>query len=368
VVVGADAWRGLLGRFAAEAAWNAHAPYGAALGASLAAVEVFKHLLIRSGIEDPQRRLVGDLAFSSFNYGVGAEAALGPDLRELELRDLAVAGCGAGGSAALYVLAMQPGIRGDIALIEPGRHKLSNLNRYLMTSASDVHERRHKLGSAVNHLARFAPTLRPTLYPVTWEMLDAHPWPLVLATVDTIPARWAIQWRTAKGAEILDAAVDDLLYSVFRVVPGGWCLECKHPYDPDYELKQRAKRWGQKLETVRNWTRENVPVTADMIARLAEVQNREPAEYAELEGLPFTETPAIIECGETKLQTDVPSQAPVLPLATTPVGVILAAEVAKHFVTPEAELMNWLAHDLGRRPDRPRLVKRPASAKCPRHD
>ena len=368
VIVGADAWRALLGRDAAEAAWEAQSPYGAALAASVAAVEVFKHLLHRSGIDDPQRRLVGDLAFSSFNYGVGDEAAVGPDLRELELLDVAVAGCGAGGSAALYVLAMQPGIKGEIALIEPGRHKLSNLNRYLMTSASDVHERRHKLGSAANHLARFAPMLRPTLYPLTWEMLDAHPWPLVLATVDTVPARWAIQRRAAEGAEILDAAVDDLLYSVLRVVPGGWCLECKHPYDPDYELRQRAKRWGQELETVRTWTRENVPVTADMIARLAEVQNREPAEYAELEGLPFTETPAMIECGETKLQTDVPSQAPVLPLATTPAGVILAAEVAKHFVAPEAQLMNWLAHDLGRRPGRPRLAKRPASAKCLRHD
>jgi hypothetical protein len=139
------------------------------------------------------------------------------------------------------------------------------------------------------------------------------------------------------------------------VVPGGWCLECKHPYDADYELKQRAKRWGQELDTVR-------------IACLAEVQNREPAEYAELEDLPFTETPAMIECGETKLQTEVPSQAPVLPLATTPAGVLLAAEVAKHFVAPEAQLMNWLAHDLGRRPDQPRLAKRPASAKCPRHD
>lgn len=367
VVVGADAWRALLGRYAAEADWDAHAPYGAALGASVAAVEVFKHLLLRSGIDDPQRRLAGDLAFSSFNYGVGAEAAVGPDVRELELLDVAVAGCGAGGSAALYVLALQPGIRGEIALIEPGRHKLSNINRYLMTTASDVHERRHKLGSAANYLSRFAPTLRPTLYPLTWEMLDAHAWQLVLATVDTVPARWAIQWR-AEGAEIFDAAVDDLLYSVFRVVPGGWCLECKHPYDADYEIKQRAKRWGREVETVRTWMRENVPVTAGMIACLAEVQNREPAEYAELEGLPFTETPAMIECGETKLQTEVPSQAPVLPLATTPAGVLLAAEVAKHFIAPEAQLMNWLAHDLGRRPDRPRLAKRPASAKCPRHD
>jgi hypothetical protein len=81
----------------------------------------------------------------------------------------------------------------------------------------------------------------------------------------------------------------------------------------------------------------------------------------------FTDVPALTECGETKLQTDVPSQAPVLPLATSAAGVILAAEIAKHFVAPEAQLVNWLGHDLGRRPDRPKVVDRPASGKCPRH-
>jgi molybdopterin/thiamine biosynthesis adenylyltransferase len=366
ITVAADGWRALIGRYAADAAWDAPTPYGAALAATLAAAEVFKHLLLRNGLDDPQRRLAGDLAFSSFNYGTDADAAIGPHLRELDLHDLVVVGCGAGGSAALYVLSMQPGLRGDIALIEPGRHKLSNLNRYLMTTATDVHEARHKLGSAANHLARYAPLLRPTLFPVTWEMLEVHPWSLVLSTVDTVPARWAIQHRVREGAEILDAAVDDLLYNIVRVVPRGWCLECKHPFDPDHELKQRAARWGQEVETVRSWTRDDIRVTAAMIERLAEIQNTNSAEFSELIGVPFREVPARTECGETRLRTDVPSQAPVLPLATTPAGALLAAEVAKHFTAPDAQLMNWLAHDLGRRPQRPRIVWRPASASCPR--
>jgi molybdopterin/thiamine biosynthesis adenylyltransferase len=367
ITVGADGWRALLGDYAREAEWDAGAPYGAALAAALAAVEAFKLLLLRNGLADAQRHPAGDLAFSAFNHGVDVGAAVGPELRELELHDVAIVGCGAGGSAALYVLGMQPGLRGHVALIEPGRHKLSNLNRYLMTTASDVHEQRHKLGSAANHLARFAPHLRPTLYPVTWEVLDTRPWPLVLATVDTVPARWAIQRRAAAGAEILDAAVNDLLYGLVHVVPGGWCLECKHPFDPDYELKERGARWGQGIETIRSWTRQNVAVSADMIARLAEVQNRDAAEYAGLEGRRFGEVPALTECGETTLRTDAPSQAPVLPLATTTAGVMLAAEVAKHFVAPEAQLDNWLGHDLGRRPQRPRVVFRPASKQCPRH-
>jgi molybdopterin/thiamine biosynthesis adenylyltransferase len=367
VSVAADAWRALLGHYAEQADWDASAPYGAALAAALAATEVFKRLLLSNELDDAQRRPVANLAFSAFDFGVNADAGVGPDVHRLLVSDLGVIGCGAGGSAALYVLAMQPGLAGEIALVEPGRHKLSNINRYPMTAASDVHESRHKLASAANHLARFAPDLTPTLYPVTWEMLDARPWPFLLSTVDTVPARWQIQRRSLAGAEILDAAVDDLLYSVIRVVPGGWCLECKHPHDPDYELKQRAARWGAEVETVRAWTAANVAVTTDMIAVLADTQGKAPADYAELEGTPFRDVPALTECGETKLRTDMPSQAPVLPLATTPAGVVLAAEIAKRVVAPEAQLRNWLGHDLGRRPEQPRVAWRPAAANCPRH-
>jgi molybdopterin/thiamine biosynthesis adenylyltransferase len=367
LVVAADGWRALLGRHAEEAAWSAAPPYGAALAASLAATEVFKQLLAANGGPDPARRPVIDLAYSAFNDGVGDESARGPDLRELVLRDLAVVGCGAGGSAALYVLAMQPGLAGEIALIEPDRHKMSNLNRYLMTTAADVHEGRHKLATVVDHLARYAPRLHPTLYPEPWEQLGAHAWPFLLATVDTVEARWAIQQRAIEGAEILDGAVLDLLYSLLRVVPGGRCLECKHPYDPELPLKHRAERWGQDLETIRRWTADNTTVTTEMIEQLAVTQNKPTEEYAGLKGVLFRDVPRLTECGETALRTDVPSQAPVLPLATTPVGVLLAAEIAKREIAPEAQLSNWLAHDLARSPDRPRLKWRPAHANCPRH-
>ena len=200
-----------------------------------------------------------------------------------------------------------------------------------------------------------------------WELLDAHPWPFLLSTVDTVEARWAIQSRAAAGAEILDAAVLDLLYSVLRVAPGGWCLECKHPFDPDLMLKQRAARWGQSFQTVREWTSDDVTVTDDMIRQLALTQNRLAEHYADLRGAPFHDVPRLTECGETALRTDVPSQAAVLPIATTPAGALLAAEVAKHYAAPDAQLRNWLAHDLARSPDRPKIRYRPPVNTCPRH-
>ena len=365
LLVAADGWRALAGTFASAADWDAPTPYGAGLAAAIAAAECYKQLLLAHGATGP--RLLTDLAYSTYNYGLGDAAAEGPPLGALAISDIAIAGCGAGGTAALYVLAMQPGLSGGIALIEPGAHKLSNLNRYLMTTASDVHERRHKLGSAVNHLAAFAPALQTTTYARPWELVDSPPWSLVLSTVDTVEARWSIQARSRLDASILDAAVMGLLYNIVRVAPGGWCLECKHPYNPDLALEQRAARWGQTVEKIRDWTGTDRTVDAGMIATLARTQNRDPADFADLEGLPFSDTPRLTECGETPLRTDVPSQAAVLPIATTPVGVILAAEIAKHYAAPDARLGNWLAHDLARSPSGPRTKWRPARLTCNRH-
>jgi hypothetical protein len=52
-----------------------------------------------------------------------------------------------------------------------------------------------------------------------------RPWQTVLATVDTPEARWDVQ--RSRPVTILEAGVMGLLYGVLRVVPGGWCLECK---------------------------------------------------------------------------------------------------------------------------------------------
>ena len=81
-------------------------------------------------------------------------------------------------------------------------------------------------------------------------------------------------------------------------MPGGECLECIHPFDPDYELKVRAARWGVDGDVIRQWTNANVPVTAEIIETLARTQNQGPDYYAELDGVPFTAIPALTECGE----------------------------------------------------------------------
>jgi hypothetical protein len=367
LVVASDAWRGLLGRFATEADWHATNPIGPALAAVIGAVEVFKSLITANAGGTDARPAPADFAYSAFNYGVDADAAVGPDVDGVRLADVAIVGCGAGGSGTGYILAMHPRLSGTIALIEPNFHKLSNLNRYLATTADDVHGARHKLSSLVHHLASFAPSLVLDLHARPWEQLDTHPWGTLISAVDTVEARWQIQQRARTDVTIIDLAVDDLLYSVLRVTPGDRCLFCKHPYDPDLPVKQRALRWGVPPETIRDWTAVNKPVDRAMLENLGRAQGQDPADFIELLDVPFSETPRLVECGSTSLRADVPSQAPVLPLATSAVAVAGAAEVIKH-VAGMPPLDNWLAHDLRRNPTRPWSKHRGPVEGCPCND
>lgn len=366
IVVASDAWRALFGDYVAVAQWNALTPIGSALAATMTAAEVFKRLVAANGGEQDAQLAPADFAYSAWNYKVDAQAALGADVSDLCLEDVAIVGCGAGGSGVAYILAMHPNLAGVLTLIEPGIHKLSNLNRYLAVSADDVHGGRHKLSSLVHHLASFAPSLSLELHGRPWEQLDHHPWGMLISSVDTIEARWQIQRRAHPDATIVDLAVHDLLYAVLRVIPGGRCLFCKHPYDPELAVKQRAARWGVPLDTIRDWTAANKPVDSQMIEILARTQGRDRSSFGKLIGVPFGETPPVLECGSTSLRVDIPSQAPVLPLATSAVAVIGAAEIVKH-VSGMPTLDNWLAHDLRRNPTGPWSRHREPIKNCPHH-
>ena len=211
--------------------------------------------------------------------------ARGRTSRELVSRDLAVVGCGAGGSAALYVLAMQPGLAGEIALIEHGRHKLSNLNRYLMTTAT----RRARAPAQAGDGGRPSRPLRaaaaPDALPGAWEQLDAHPWRSCSRRSTRSRPRWAIQRRAvARRRDPRRGGHRPALQPAPRR-PRRGASSASTRTIPTYALKQRAARWGASLDTVRAWWAENVAVTAEMLAQLADDAGQaEPGAYAELRG------------------------------------------------------------------------------------
>ncbi len=340
--LGADAWRALAGQFVQQAQWGECCPIGPYMAATIGATEAFKRLLyINFGWNDGV--MITNLAFSLFDYGLKDNATRGPDVAQLRLQNLAVAGCGAGGTAALYTLASFPEVSGEVDAVEPGYLKASSLGRYLMSNYTQVHAPAHKLESVEQFLASYASKVCVRGEAKFWHDVRKD-WGIVLATVDNPESRWDIQ-RSGPRV-ILDAGVMGTLYAVLRVIPGGWCLECKHPPDPEVTWKRRALRWGLSVGEIKQRFMDGTSISRADIERLAVVQGQPVEHFLSLEGLRFDEVPPLTECGQTPLTLAVPSQAPVLPLATTAAGIVLAAEVIKDLNGLGQQLRNYLTHDL----------------------
>jgi len=342
VCLGSDPWRALVGKFVQSARWTAYCPLGPYIAATIGAAEAFKRLLyVNFGWNEGI--MITDLAFSLFDYSLGDNATIGPDITQLQLYDVAIAGCGAGGTAALYTLVSFPEVSGEINVVEPGYLKASSLGRYLMSNYTQVHAPVHKLESVEQFMTSYAPKVRVHGEQKFWHEVRRD-WGIVVATVDKPESRWDIQ-RSGPRV-ILDAGVMGTLYAVLRVIPGGWCLECKHPPDPAVTWKKRALRWGLSVEEINQRIKEGTSISRADIERLADVQGRPVEHFLSLEGRRFDEIPPLTECGQTPLTLAVPSQTPVLPLATTSAGIVLAAEVVKELHGLGKRLSNYLIHDL----------------------
>jgi molybdopterin/thiamine biosynthesis adenylyltransferase len=360
LVLGSDGWRVMTGECARLARWDDSAPFGPYMAATVGAAEVFKCLLkINFGWSEGAR--ADNILFSLANFGVNDNAAPALDVGSLDATGVAIAGAGAGGSAALYTLAAIPKLGGKVVVVEPGYLKESNLGRYLMSDYRQVHQHAHKLSSVRAFMGLHARNTSVETVDASWRDVKRQ-WDIVICTVDTAEARRDVQ--LSRPRIILEAGVVRTLYAVLRVTAGGWCLECKFPPDPDITLKRRSTLWGVSVtEVLRLQTSKEVVSKAD-VERLAAIQGRPASDFEALLGMPFRDVPSVTECGETPLSLRVPSQAPVLPLTTTAAGIVLAAEVAKECLGIGSPLLNTFDHDLRYAPKAERQKFRRRREKC----
>jgi hypothetical protein len=126
-------------------------------------------------------------------------------------------------------------------VVEPGRLKKSNLGRYLMSTYQQVHDATHKLDSIAQFMNQHAATVDLVRHDAFWRDVQRS-WDFVICAVDTPEARREVQRSTP--VQIVEAGVSATLYSLLRVVPDGWCLDCKFPPDPKTSLKRRSRLWG----------------------------------------------------------------------------------------------------------------------------
>ena len=339
-------------------ATDASLPFGSYAAACLGVGEVFKHLLSSNYPAQlgTRVRFLDEGCLSLLDYSTSPGAIQTNDIPEaIDIGDVLLVGCGAGGTACLYTLASIPGVSGTLVLVEPNLLKPSNLNRYPMTTYAAVHGRGHKLTLAAEFLRTYAPGLMLHEHPVSYQQFMAEGGdPLsrdtnsvVVSTVDNVAARRALQADFQEQA-ILDAAVTGTIYATLKVSYGhGRCLGCKHPLVPDEFEREVAAKWGLALDEVKRLRAEGGVVTEDHVRGLAHIQQRPVADFEPFVDREFNGVVSETECGESALgyTLETPAQVATLPFLTTLPGVILAAEIVKHRHFADMALYNWFEHD-----------------------
>jgi hypothetical protein len=212
--------------------WEGELPFGALAGAATAAAEALR------AAQEHLAQLIGvELSAEAHRLEIGQRITLdlrayfpGPIATDIGAVD-AISG-GAITSAALYVLLRVPGLTGSLRVIERETLDLSNVNRYMLSSAS-----LDGIAKTTMLAAYSTPGMPVTGVPLRYEESTAGAIgplaPRVLVGVDDIPSRWLIQrhapaWLGVGATQSLDALVSTHL-------PGAPCAGCLHGREPEAE-------------------------------------------------------------------------------------------------------------------------------------
>lgn len=205
--------------------WTGSFPIGALTAAGIAAPEAFKaalRRLMRSAGATPTEFLepveVAQVQVAPSSTPTGPYALGRVD---------AVSG-GAIVNAAMFVLLRVPRISGDVRVIEPESHDLSNLNRYALlrrsqAGASKIDVLQEWQAPEVQISGEAVAFIRETRERIV------HLAPRVLVGTDDIPARWDVQreWPSWLGV----GATSHFLTVTSSHTPKQPCAGCLHSYD-----------------------------------------------------------------------------------------------------------------------------------------
>lgn len=258
-------------------------PFGALAAACFAVAEVFKTLVACSVSDEVaahfRRRFTHDWRFSVWIMEqLNREAPrLAPPpvdpLPPLAIDQVLQVGAGAVGNAAALAFASTAAIRGDLAVLDPKRVDVKNLNRCYYFTETDVGILK------VEVLERTA--TRPGLHVCGWEQgftaAAAHDGAIIVSTVDNNEVRHRMQ--EALPGVLVEGATGGTTVAVSVHSPGNGrsCLVCRHP-DPaiggtrhvPLSLAEAAAATGLTEEEIASGrVHGTMAISDDVIARVA---------------------------------------------------------------------------------------------------
>lgn len=218
-------WSGAIGklRSAATTPWSMQWPVGAMVSAALGAAEAFKFAVRRLPL-----RSQGDRVFfeesSSCNWTFGECPVVEGSL---SVGSVDFISAGAISQAALYALTRFPGL--DLAgrIFDDDLTAGSNLNRNMLSLATDVGISKVKV--VANRCSAFR--IEPVSSRFSRETFSGQLAPRVLVGVDDIPSRWEVQLQRSDWVAVGGTSHFNVSSSSHR--PEQACAGCLHPEGDD---------------------------------------------------------------------------------------------------------------------------------------
>ena len=346
LVAGAAGWSAIIGEgFPSKA--GAPNPIAAGAAAALAASAVFRRILLDN------REPWGSTRLNLITFDSGTDDS--EVLARLDVGQLLVAGVGAVGNAALWVLRRHPNLAGHATIVDPETVELSNLQRYVLTGDSDV-------GQQKTHLAYRALKGTDLSVAVLAGRLGAIAIPTdienTLVTVDNVPGRRAAQALLPKLVISGWTSESGLGASWHDFHEGRACLSCLYqPHGPtasQTEIVARALGLSNERAALLWITPERL--NKSDIEIIASQLNAEHDELSPWIGRRLQDAYTKLVCGSAAISIGDRGRIETVPLTHQSVfaGVLAAAELVKRLdptlaaSLPRQNLVAW--HDVTRPP------------------
>lgn len=334
IYVGSDGWIVRLSPTAPVGSGSTNNVFGAAAAACFGAANVFR-ILFRQHLPDGEPDTA--FALSLLDYRKNVPVPLNPPLQLLDLGEVHLAGLGAIGNGAIWVLARMPMLQGVVHGVDKETADLGNLQRYVMTVQADVGQAK----TLIAERAMIKTGLRLIPHSQRWGdyLRERQSWRLerVAIALDSWEDRCAIQASLPRWTVNAWTQPGDLGVSRHDFLSDDACVTCL--YLPDKEVPSDDILVAQALgipeakDDIRVMLFTGAPINRAFIEHVATALDVPVEPLLRFEGQPVRTFYAGAICGGVVLglggSTRQRVEAPMA-FQSALAGIMLAGELVAH--------------------------------------
>ncbi len=221
VFAGSDGWIGRTSRSGSLGVGESSNPFGAGAAACCAASQLFRLLFIEKSDESEAETV----SFSTWSGELRSKND-GPAMADVAgFHDAVLVGVGAIGQSVAWCLARTP-LKGRLHLVDPEHLELSNLQRYVLGTRSDVGKSKVDLASSALRDSSITPISHGSAWG-DFVAANGYDWEVVATALDTSVARRSVQGSLPRRLANAWTQPGDLGMSIHgRFGTAAACLAC----------------------------------------------------------------------------------------------------------------------------------------------